>query len=116
MAKDTWKTVVIVLVSVTAGFCLAGSGLLSRADAVSEGQTQGVIALMGDVSANNAPIVLVDVPDQTVLVYEYSYQNDRIELTSARTFRYDKLLQDWETDGPTVEQVRQAVQSQREAR
>ncbi len=109
MAKKEWKTALIVLVSVTAGFLLAGSGILSRVHGQSEGRTAGVICVVGQAVSQYAPIVLIDVPDQTILVYEYGYQNDTIELTAARTFRWDKLLTDFQTDGVTVEEVRREV-------
>jgi len=113
MANRDWKTGVIVLVAVMAGALMGQSGLLSRAHGISEGQTSGVMALIGDVFSNTAPIVVVDVPDQTIVVYEYSYSSDRIELTSARSFRYDKLLTDYNTRGASVNEVRDFVQSRR---
>ena len=109
MARQDWKTGLIVLVSVTAGFLLAGSGILSSAHGQSEGQAGGVICVVGQERNGFAPIVLVDVPDQTIMVYEYSYANDKIELTSARTFRYDRRLTEYNIRGPTVEQVQRQV-------
>jgi len=99
----------VALVAVAAGFVLAGSGVLRSAQAQSEGRTSGVICVVGQEVNGYAPIVLVDVPDQSIMVYEYSYGNDRIELTAARTYRFDKQMADWQTEGPTVETVRQWV-------
>ena len=113
MAKQDWKMAFIVLVCVMAGFFLAGSGILSSAHGQSEGQAGGVICVVGEERNGFAPIVLVDVPDQTVLVYEYSYANDRIELTSARTFKWDRRLMEYNTRGPTFDEVRLEVESRR---
>jgi len=110
MGKQEFKTALIVLVSVLAGAYLAGGlGLSNRAYGQSEGQTAGVICVVGGQLSGYAPIFVIDVPDQTLLVYEYSYGDNNIELTAARTFRYDKKLPEFGNEGPTVEEVRQAV-------
>jgi hypothetical protein len=96
-------------VCLAAGFLLAGGVLAPRARGQSEGLTQGVICVVGAESNERAPIVLVDVPDQTMVVYEYNYQSSDIELVAARTFRFDKLLEEYRNDGVTVEEVRQEV-------
>lgn len=110
MQKQDWKTALIVVLAVVVGFFLADSGILSKkAYAQSEGQTSGVICVVGEQVNGYAPVILVDVPEQTILVYEYSYGTDRIELTAARTFRFDKKLIAYQSEGPTVEEVRQEV-------
>lgn len=109
MARQDWKTALIVLLSVMAGFFLAGSGVLSSAYGQSEGRAGDVVCVVGQERNGFAPIVLVDLSDQTILVYEYSYANDRIELTSARTYRFDKLMTEYNIRGLTVEQVREGV-------
>jgi hypothetical protein len=104
-----WTVAGVVLVAVMAGFLLAGTGTVPKAYGQVEGRTSGNICLIGQVANQYAPIVLVDVPNQTIMVYKYSYLNDRIELTSARTYQYDKLLKEYQIKGVTVDQVRQAV-------
>jgi len=113
MTGQAWKTALVVLVAVATGVLIGGSRLLPGAYGVAEGQSGGVIALVGDEINQTAPIVLVDVPDQTVLIYEYNYQSDEIELTSARTFRYDKRLAEFQTRGVSVQEVRDYVSQQR---
>ncbi|MFO7956981.1 MAG: hypothetical protein R6X33_07750 [Candidatus Brocadiia bacterium] len=110
MTGENWKTAAIVLLAVALGVLLGGSRLTNRAHAQSEGSSGGLIAVMGEVAGNDAPLILVDVPDQTIMVYEYSYSGDTIELTSARTYRWDKRLTDYETDGPSVDEVRAFVE------
>ncbi len=105
MGQHDWKIALVVLAAVLAGGLLAGGGWQQGARAQSEGAAGGVICVMGQQRTGDAPIVLVDVPDQTLVVYEYSYSSDRIELTSVRSFRYDKRLRDWQTQGPSVEEV-----------
>jgi hypothetical protein len=112
MADRSWKTALVVLAAVATGVLIGGSGILRggilpTASAVAEGQSGGVIALVGDMSANQeAPIILISVPDETVMVYDFSYSDRVVRLSSVRSYKFDKLLTDWQTKGPTVEDVR----------
>jgi hypothetical protein len=109
MSKDNLKTATIVLLAVALGSLLTSRGVLAPARAQVVDRTGGVILVVGEQYSADAPVVILDVPNQTVMVYEYSYQNNRIEFTAARTYKYDRLLTDWNTRGPTVEEVRQQV-------
>ena len=109
MAAREFKIAVVVLLSMVAGFLLAGGSIFARASGQGEGTTQGVLCVIGDAYAGYAPIVVMDIPDQSILLYEYSYSARQIRLTSARTYKFDKLLTDWQTAAPTVEEVRRAV-------
>ncbi len=112
MADRSWKVALVVLAAVATGVLIGGRGL-PRAQGITEGQSGGVIALIGDMSPNyEAPVVVISVPDQTVLTYLYSYNNRTIRLTSARTYAFDKRLTDWKTEGPTVQDVRNFVAQQ----
>ena len=108
-----WQSAVVVVVALAAGIALGGSGLLRMAYGQSEGRTSGVICVVGEERNGYAPIVLIDVPDQTVLVYEYDYSDNSIELTAARTYRFDKQLTDFQTTGVTVDAVRKAIMRKR---
>ncbi|MFO8008323.1 MAG: hypothetical protein R6V05_11385 [Candidatus Brocadiia bacterium] len=109
MGQRDWKVAVVVLLAVVAGGLLAGGGWQPGARAQSEGSAGGVICVIGQERSGDAPIVLVDVPDQTIVIYEYSYSADRVTLASVRSFRYDKRMRDWQTDGPSVTEVQEYV-------
>ena len=109
MLARNWRTLAVAAMAFAVGVALTGGGLLRRAEAQSEGQTTGVICVVGAPSAQIAPIVIVDVPDQTMVVYKFDYRSNQVELSSARTYRFDKLLQDYNTRGASVEEVRRAV-------
>jgi hypothetical protein len=105
-----WRLAAIVLACVLAGVLLAGSGLLPAAQAQSEGRAGQVVVVLGQVWSNGyAPIVLLDSQDETLLVYEYSYQDERVKFSCARSYRFDKLVTEFNNSGPTVEQVRSQV-------
>ncbi len=107
MSRSELKVAGIVLVSLAVGFVLAGG--TEHAQGQSEGRTSGVICVVGVERNHVAPIVVLDVPEQTFMVYQYTYIGKSIELVGARTYRYDRLLQDFGVKGVTVEEVRQEV-------
>ena len=111
MTEQTWKTAFLVLAAVVV-VLLASGRLAGRALAQSEGGAGGVICVMGPERNGEAPIILVDVPDQTMVTYEYDYANGRVRLSSVRSFRYDSRLIDWQCEPPTVEDVRLYVTEQ----
>jgi predicted transcriptional regulator YdeE len=86
---------------------LAGAG--TRVHGQSEGRTTGVICVVGAERNQLAPIVVLDVPEQTFIVYEYDYTAEALKLTAVRTYRYDRLLREFGTKGVSVDQVRQEV-------
>jgi len=102
---------VLAVLCVAAGFLLAG-GVLPRAYGASEGMTSGLICVVGSERNLNAPIVIVDVSEQTMVVYDYSYSARRVQLASVRTYRFDRQLVDYQTEGVSVEEVRRAVTGQ----
>jgi hypothetical protein len=105
MIRLDWRLALVVLVSVMAGFFLAGSGTLPSAHGQIEGQAGGVICVAGEVSSGYAPIILVDVPDQVLLFYEYSYLGRNIKFVAARSYRFDRRLTEFNNLAPTVQEI-----------
>ncbi|MCD6417044.1 MAG: hypothetical protein J7M08_10190 [Planctomycetes bacterium] len=112
MKGNEWRMAVVVLVAIAAGALLGRGGGPTPAQAQIAGSARGVICVLGQERNGYAPIVLVDQPDQTFLVYKYSYMSGRVELTSVRTFQFDQRLGDWNTDGPSVDDIRQYLSNQ----
>jgi len=111
-----WQSAVLLLVAVALGFILAQDGILPRAQAQGDGAAGHVICVMGQERSGYAPVVLVDTLEQSVLVYEYSYRSRLLELESARTYRFDKMLLNFETSGPSIGDVRSIVRQQPQIR
>jgi glycerophosphoryl diester phosphodiesterase len=69
-----------------------------------------VAVLIGDERGSHAPIVLVDTLDQTLVVYDYAYDGDYLELGAARTYKYDKQIPSFNhTRGPSVDEVKRQL-------
>jgi len=72
-----------------------------------------ITALAGYVESAEQPIYLIDSREEILLVYEYGLGQNGLNFIAARTFKYDKLLPEFDirtTRGvsPSVEDVRKA--------
>jgi len=114
MSRSELKVGLFLLTAVVIGVVLGGT-VRDAAQAATEGQAGSIIALVGDERNNYMPVVLVDVRDQTLVIYEYNYGSGDLKLQSARSFRADKMLRDFNTDGPTVDEVEVYLEQQRAA-
>ncbi len=113
MARDSWKTALVVLAALIAGALLGGRGLAPQARAQTVGGSGPLIAVVGQGRGADVPVLLVDTNEQSAMIYEYDMGSNRLDLTAVRSFRYDRLLVDWYgTNRPSVEDVRKAVESQ----
>jgi len=72
----------------------------------------GVFIMPAQFHANVWGCYLLDADTQTLCTYEYSAGDRLLKLTSARSFRYDRLLKDFATDPPWWE-VQQMVEKEK---
>lgn len=78
---------------------------------VSEGTAGYVVGIIGPEYQRRLPVFLIDNKRQTILVYEYHQENRDLFLRAARTFRYDREIEDegftkYSTSkGPSVKDV-----------
>ncbi|HTW95662.1 MAG TPA: hypothetical protein VMD30_12745 [Tepidisphaeraceae bacterium] len=72
----------------------------------------GVFVMPAQFHQNVWGCYLLDVDAQTLCTYEYSAGDHVLKLTSARNFRYDRLLKDFATDPPPWE-VQQMVEKEK---
>ena len=77
------------------------------------GAAGNMICVLGTERGGYAPIVLIDGQERTILIYEYAYANDEIELTSARTFEFDRLIKEFNVEGLSVGEVQAEVTRRR---
>ncbi len=70
-----------------------------------------VFALVGNQQNNRESFYLVDTMQEVIMVYEYGIQGDGLGLTSARSYKYDKLLEQYgrNTFGPKVDQIKKEI-------
>lgn len=73
----------------------------------------GVYIVAGQISSNTYGLYLVDYDNQTICVYQYSPGDRKLRLMSARTYRFDVKLDEFNTFDPTPREVRDLVSRQR---
>lgn len=77
---------------------------------------RGVFAFSGQLSKNTYGVYLVDVDAMTMWTYEYLPQKECLRLASARTWRYDRYLENHNVCDLPPEAVEKMIEDQREYR
>ena len=83
---------------------------------VSSGGARGIFAFSGQLSKGSHGIFMVDVDAMTLWVYEYLPQKGCLRLAAARTWRYDRYLENHNLCDLPPEVVEAMVERQRQFR
>lgn len=86
------------------------------AQPVSSGGARGVFAFSGQLSKNSYGIFMVDVDAMTLWAYEYQPQKECLRLAAARTWRYDRYLENHNGCDLPPEAIEKIVEDQRQFR
>ncbi len=102
---------IVVLLAVIATSLLmrpAGNfSLLQRAYGDSQmAGARGIYAFIGPLDKNRTGLWMMDVDAGNVWVYEYLASTRKLRLAAARSFVFDRYLEDWNCDEPTLEEVK----------
>jgi len=71
-----------------------------------------IFALVGNQQANRESFYLVDTRQEVIMAYEYGVQGEGLGLVTTRSYKYDKLLEQYGRGnfGPTVEKIKQETE------
>lgn len=83
---------------------------------VTSGGSRGVFAFSGQLSKGTFGVYMVDVDTMTTWVYEYLPQKGCMRLAAARTWRYDRYLENYDVCGLPPGDVEEMVEQQRQYR
>ena len=73
---------------------------------------QGVMAVPAQVASDTYGLYLIDLQNQTILLYSYGGPWSKgLRLLSARSFRYDRQLVDFNSGEPSPQDVRQLLEA-----
>ncbi len=77
--------------------------------------TKHIFALVGNQQSNREPLYLVDTRQEVIMVYEYGVQGEGLGLVSARSYKYDKLLEQYGSSnfGPKVNVIKKEIEKVR---
>jgi len=86
------------------------------AQPVTSGGSRGVFAFSGQLTKGTFGVYMVDVDTMNLWAYEYLPQKECLRLAAARTWRYDRYLENHNLCGLPPEVVEQLIDEQREYR
>lgn len=100
------------LLGVIVSMLWSGRDQMSTAEAqhdTLQSMPRGVIPLTGQIAKDEYGLFLVNTDTHTINVYRFFAkrpQNERFQLVAARSFFYDRHLEDYNNASPTPEEVR----------
>lgn len=105
----------LVVIAVSLVVRSDGPGFVPPAlgQAVMSGGARGVFAFSGQLSKNTYGVYVVDVDAMTLWTYEYLPQKGCLRLAAARTWRYDRYLENHNICDLPPDVVEQMVEEQR---
>ncbi len=70
-----------------------------------------VFGVVGNRANNREPFYLVDTRQEVIMAYEYGVQGDGLGLVSVRSYKYDKLLEQYGQSnfGPKVDRIKKEI-------
>ena len=72
----------------------------------------GIFAIQARLSSDSYGLYLVDTRNQTILLYKYGGTRAKgLSLLSARSFRYDRQLLDFNAGKPSPQEVRKLIEA-----
>jgi len=111
---------VITIISTTLAVVMVGrqpAAVARQAGSVStDGQPADVVAMPIQIQPGVDGIALIDKKNHTMCIYQYQthrHAHERLVLLAARSFRYDCLLEDYNTAEPRPAAVQQLLEQDR---
>ena len=114
--EKRWVLTALVVIG-AASLLLVGNKWGSPANAQVQPQFSGdgsIMVVPIQTSRDSYGLAMVDTESQTLWIYELNNRaptHDRLRLLAARSWRYDRLLQRYNTAEPKPEQVRMLVEN-----
>jgi hypothetical protein len=80
---------------------------------VRQAGARGTFAFTGQLTATTHGVFMVDLDNMTIWCYEYLSGKRKLRLAAARTWMYDRYLEEYESEGLSPEDVEELVEQQR---
>ena len=115
--RQTALWIIAILLAVIATTLLTQSrSPMSIQSAFADGQVagaRGIFAFIGPLDKNRTGLWMIDVDAGNAWVYEYMPVTRKLRLAAARSFVYDRYLEDYNCDSPTLDEIRVLLDRQR---
>lgn len=86
------------------------------AQSVNSGGSRGIFAFSGQLTKGEFGLFMVDVDAMTIWAYEYQPQKSCLRLAAARTWRYDRYLENYNSCDLPPDAIEQMIEVQRQDR
>jgi len=100
--------VVVGLALVAAGLLVHLGRAIAGPDDLTPPATPSVLAVTGQITRDSYGVFLVDLDKKTLCVYEFVKAQRKLRLLAARTYAFDALLDDYNTE-PSPREIRDLV-------
>jgi hypothetical protein len=110
------RWLIVILLTVIATCLLIEVGLTTssaRAEPADTGGTPTTFAVAGKVTPETYGLYLVNLKQGTICVYQYLPASHKLRLMAARTFVFDRELEDFNNEKPTPREVKKLIEEQR---
>ncbi|NOZ23073.1 MAG: hypothetical protein GXP25_18525 [Planctomycetes bacterium] len=73
------------------------------------GSDRYMIVVNGTWIDNEEPVFVINTREETICVYEYNSEEDKMKLVAVRLYKWDRMLQEYNNDAPSVATIRSTV-------
>ena len=116
-APARWLIVALLAAVATCLVIEVGFGTSSaRAQLAGTAKGSRVVAVAGKVTPETYGLYLLDLEHGTICIYQYLPATRKLRLMAARTFVFDRKLEDFNNAAPTPREVKRLVEQQRSLR
>lgn len=75
---------------------------------------RGIFAFTGQIDRNSHGLFMMDVDNSTIWCYQYVPSMRKLQLVAARSYMYDRYLENYNFGGPTLEQTKRLLEQERQ--
>jgi hypothetical protein len=111
-----WWVIALLLAVIATALLVRRDTSVAWAQTPAAVGAKGIYAFTGQLSPNSYGLFMMDVDAGTIWVYEYVAKDNRLRLVAARSWLYDRYLEDFNCAEPTPTQVADLVEEQRQAK
>lgn len=109
-----WLIVALLAVIATCLLIEVGFGTSSaRGELAGTASGAKVVAVAGKVTPETYGLYLLDLEHGTICIYQYLPATRKLRLMAARTYVFDRKLEDYNNAAPTPREVKRLVEQQR---
>jgi len=117
-SKQTVFWIIAILLAIIATALIVGqpgSTLIQPANAQNSSMVgaRGIFAFTGQLDEDSYGLFMLDVDSNNVWVYQYQPNDSRLKLVAARSFLYDRYLEDYKNAAPGPQEIKRMLDDQR---